>query len=77
MPLRGFLLKLGLTPNHITLLGSLGNIGAAILIGDGRIALGWIAGRFMAPLDAVDGAMARLKGTSSKFGAFDSTYRSL
>ncbi|MGI6259820.1 MAG: CDP-alcohol phosphatidyltransferase family protein [Anaerolineaceae bacterium] len=70
----GFLLKIGLTPNHITLLGLLGNIGAAILIGMGELRWAGLLAGFMAPLDAVDGAMARLRGTSSKFGAFfDST----
>lgn len=70
----GFLLKIGLTPNHITLLGLLGNIGAAILIGMGELRWAGLLAGLMAPLDAVDGAMARLKGTSSKFGAFfDST----
>lgn len=70
----GFLLKIGLTPNHITLLGLLGNIGAAILIGMGVLRWAGLLAGLMAPLDAVDGAMARLRGTSSKFGAFfDST----
>lgn len=70
----GFLLRLGLTPNHITLLGLLGNIGAAILIGMGVLRWAGLLAGLMAPLDAVDGAMARLRGTSSKFGAFfDST----
>lgn len=69
-----FLLKIGLTPNHITLLGLLGNIGAAILIGMGVLRWAGLLAGLMAPLDAVDGAMARLRGTSSKFGAFfDST----
>lgn len=69
-----FLLKLGLTPNHITLLGLLGNIGAAILIGMGELRWAGLLAGLIAPLDAVDGAMARLRGTSSKFGAFfDST----
>lgn len=69
-----FLLKLGLTPNHITLLGMFGNMGAAILIGIGQLRWAGLLAGLMAPLDAVDGAMARLRGTSSKFGAFlDST----
>lgn len=70
----GFLLRLGLTPNHITLLGLVGNIGAAVLIGMGELRWAGLLAGLMAPLDAVDGAMARLRGTSSKFGAFfDST----
>lgn len=64
------LLKVGLSPNHITFLGLLGNIAAAVLIGFGYIRWAGLLAVLMAPLDAVDGAMARLRGTSSKFGAF-------
>lgn len=64
------LLKIGLTPNHITFLGLLGNIGAAVLIGFGHIQWAGLLAVLMAPLDAVDGAMARLRGNNSKFGAF-------
>ncbi|MBP7212670.1 MAG: CDP-alcohol phosphatidyltransferase family protein [Anaerolineaceae bacterium] len=64
------LLKIGLTPNHITFLGLLGNIGAAVLIGFGQIQWAGLLAVLMAPLDAVDGAMARLRGNNSKFGAF-------
>lgn len=70
----GFLLKLGLVPNHITLLGLLGNIVAAVLIGLGYLPWAGLAAGLMAPLDAVDGSMARLRGSPKKFGAFlDST----
>lgn len=70
----GFLLKVGLTPNHITILGLLGNIGAAILIALGYLRWAGLVAGLMAPLDAVDGAMARLRGSPSRFGAFfDST----
>ncbi len=64
------LLKIGFTPNHITFLGLLGNIGAAVLIGFGHIQWAGLLAVLMAPLDAVDGAMARLRGNNSKFGAF-------
>lgn len=64
------LLKLGLTPNHITFIGLLGNLGAAVLIGFGYLRWAGLLAVLMAPLDAVDGAMARLRGKSSKFGAF-------
>ncbi len=64
------LLKIGLTPNHITFLGLLGNIAAAVLIGFGHIQWAGLLAVLMAPLDAVDGAMARLRGNNSKFGAF-------
>lgn len=63
-------LKIGLTPNHITFIGFLGNVAAAILIGFGHLRWAGLLAVLMAPLDAVDGAMARLGGKSSKFGAF-------
>ena len=65
-----FFLKIGLTPNAVTLLGLAGSIGAAVLIALGMPLWGGIVLLLMAPLDAVDGAMARLSGRSSKFGAF-------
>ncbi|MCK9245760.1 MAG: CDP-alcohol phosphatidyltransferase family protein [Anaerolineaceae bacterium] len=64
------LLKLGLTPDYITLLGLIGNIGAATLIIYGHLQWGGLLAALMAPLDAVDGTMARLQGKSSLFGAF-------
>jgi len=64
------LLKLGITPNHITLFGLVGNIGAAILIALDHLQWGGLVAALMAPLDAVDGAMARLRGNPSLFGAF-------
>ena len=68
--LAGHLLKLGITPNHVTLFGLVGNIGAAVLIGFGYLRLAGLVAALMAPLDAVDGSMARLRGTPSSFGAF-------
>ena len=65
-----FFLKIGLTPNAVTLLGLAGSIGAAVFIALGMPLWGGIVLLLMAPLDAVDGAMARLSGKSSKFGAF-------
>ena len=64
------LLKLGITPNHITLFGLFGNIGAAVLIALGYLRWGGLVAGLMAPLDAVDGAIARLRGNPSRFGAF-------
>ena len=66
----GFLLKLGITANFITLLGLVGNIVAAYLIARGYLLAGGLVAAFMAPLDAVDGALARKTGITSKFGAF-------
>jgi len=66
----GFLLKLGITANVITLLGLVGNIVAAYLIARGFLLAGGLVATFMAPLDAVDGALARKTGVVGKFGAF-------
>ena len=65
-----FFLKIGFTPNAVTLLGLAGSIGASVLIALGMPLWGGVVLLLMAPLDAVDGAMARLSGKSSKFGAF-------
>ncbi len=64
------LLRIGLVPNHITLLGLLGNIAAGILIAMGHLRWAGLLAGLMAPLDAVDGAMARLRGNPGKFGSF-------
>lgn len=65
-----FLLRIRLQPNHITLLGLLGSIAAAVLIVFGHLFWAGLLAAIMAPLDAVDGAMARLKGSPTKFGSF-------
>ncbi len=66
----GFLLKFGITANFITLFGLLGNIAAAVLVARGQLLAGGLVAAFMAPLDAVDGALARKAGVAGKFGAF-------
>jgi len=63
-----FLLKAGLTPNLITLLGLLGNIGAALFISKGKFIIGGIIALAVGTFDAIDGTMARLSGEPSKFG---------
>ena len=64
------LMKLDITPNHITLFGLVGTIGAAVLIAFGYLRWAGLVAALMAPLDAVDGALARLRGTPKRFGAF-------
>jgi CDP-diacylglycerol--glycerol-3-phosphate 3-phosphatidyltransferase len=65
-----FLLKRNLTADQITLLGLSGQLGAAILIATGQFRWAGLVVLLLAPLDAVDGAMARMAGVTSKFGAF-------
>lgn len=65
-----FLLKLGLTADHITLFGLAGQLGAAVLIAFGHFGWAGLLVLLLAPFDAVDGAMARQARVTSKFGAF-------
>ena len=65
-----FLNRLGLTPNAVTLIGFLGNLAAAVVIATGHIQLGGLIILLAVPLDVLDGAMARLRGVVSPFGAF-------
>lgn len=69
-PVAGFLLRMGLTPNMVTLIGFFGHVGAAVLAADGRFTWAGVLLLITAPLDALDGAMARKRGGFSKFGAF-------
>lgn len=66
----GFLLKIGLTPNAVTLFGVVLSTGVAVLLAMGYITWGGLLIVLSAPMDALDGSMARLKGISSPFGAF-------
>jgi len=69
-PIGGFLNKIGLTPNSITMLGLLGNIAAAFFLANGEIVLGGVIVLVMWPVDALDGTMARLRGEPTDFGGF-------
>lgn len=69
-PLGAFLNRLGLYPNTVTILGLVGNTIGAYFIATGYITLGGILVLLMGPVDALDGTMARLRGESSRFGAF-------
>ncbi len=64
------LLKIGLTANTVTYFGLVGHIIAAYFVARGMITLGGLILLLMAPLDFLDGTMARLQGKSSKLGSF-------
>ena len=69
-----WLQSVGVTPNMISFTGFALTIGSAALLATGNLRVGggllWVA----AMLDMVDGTLARLSQTESKFGAFlDST----
>ena len=66
--------RLHLTPNVITLLGLLLSIGTAVLIISDRLLAAGLLYIIGAGSDAIDGTLARLTDSRSKFGAFwDST----
>jgi CDP-diacylglycerol--glycerol-3-phosphate 3-phosphatidyltransferase len=69
-PIGSFLNKLGISPNTMTLLGLAGQMGAAYLLARGEMVWGGLVVLVMAPFDALDGTMARLRGKESRFGGF-------
>jgi CDP-diacylglycerol--glycerol-3-phosphate 3-phosphatidyltransferase len=69
-PIAGWLNRMGIMPNTVTIFGLLGNCTAAYLLARGQMTLGGIIVLVMGPIDALDGAMARLRGEPSEFGAF-------
>lgn len=69
-PFAAFFNRLGLNPNTMTILGLVGNAIAGVFVARGEMFWGGILVLAMAPVDALDGAMARLRGQPSKFGAF-------
>jgi len=74
VPVARAFLRLGVHPNLLTLLGSLFNVGVGVVLAMGHLTLGGWLLAVVAPLDAFDGALARLVGGGSPFGAFlDST----
>jgi CDP-diacylglycerol--glycerol-3-phosphate 3-phosphatidyltransferase len=67
-PIGAFFIRLGLSPNAVTLLGLAGIVAAAVLLGRGHFFWGGVVVLVMAPLDALDGTMARLMGKPTRFG---------
>jgi phosphatidylinositol phosphate synthase len=74
-PLARLLLRLGVSPDVVTLVGTLGVCaGALVFFPRGQLLIGVIVVTAFVFSDIVDGTMARLSGRTSKFGAFlDST----
>ena len=73
-PVGNALRRTGLTPDHLTVLGLLVGIGAAVAIGSGRLLLGLFLVVLAALPDLLDGALAKASDASSQRGAFfDST----
>ena len=74
-PLAAFLLRLGVTPDMVTVFGLLGAAAASLgLIARGHFFSGGVIVTFFVLTDALDGTMARLRGPAGNWGAFlDST----
>lgn len=74
-PLCRGLLKAGITPNVMSALGGLGSAASAILLfGTGHFFAGTIVTTLFVLFDLLDGTMARISNTSSRWGALlDST----
>ena len=74
VPIAAVLDRLGASPNLLTALGFLLTGVVAWTLARGMLQLGGLLLLLVAPFDALDGALARLTGRQSRFGAFlDST----
>jgi phosphatidylglycerophosphate synthase len=66
----GQCVRLGLRPNHVTIIGLLLVIIAGLFFARGSYGWGLLAGWLMTFLDTVDGKLARVTVTSSRFGHY-------
>ncbi|QSB16922.1 CDP-alcohol phosphatidyltransferase family protein [Natronosporangium hydrolyticum] len=70
-PLARGLLRLGITPDAVTVFGTLGVlVGAIGFAARGHLVVAALFVAVFALVDTLDGAMARLRGYSTRFGAF-------
>lgn len=74
-PVARALLRAGVSPNAVTVLGTLGVVASAIVFGaHGHFVIGAFVVTAFAFTDLIDGSMARQRGAAGKFGALlDST----
>ena len=74
-PMGRGLVRMGVSPDAVTLLGTAGVVAASAgLAARGQLVLATIVITLCCLLDVLDGAMARARGTSTRFGALlDST----
>lgn len=69
-PLGERLARAGVSPNAVTVAGTVGAVAAAVVfLGSGQFFLGTAVITLFVLFDLVDGALARARGTSSPFGA--------
>jgi CDP-diacylglycerol--glycerol-3-phosphate 3-phosphatidyltransferase len=65
---------MGITPNALTVIGLMLNVIVALVLASGQPVIGGVLVLVANAFDMLDGAVARLTGTVSRFGAFfDST----
>jgi CDP-diacylglycerol--glycerol-3-phosphate 3-phosphatidyltransferase len=64
------LAHLGLTPNMVTVVGFVLNIMTAVVLATGHLSIGGAMLFFAGTFDMLDGALARVTGEQSDFGAF-------
>ncbi len=69
-PAAKFFMRLHIHPNTVTLIGLAGTVGVAILIVFGHMTWAGILLLIMGPVDAMDGALARMRHEASDWGAF-------
>lgn len=68
-PIGRGLLRLGLTPDGVTVLGTVGVVAGSVgLIATGKLFLGTVVVTLFVIFDLFDGAMARVRGYGTRFG---------
>jgi len=74
-PLGRWLVRIGITPDAVTVAGTVGSVAAALVfLPRGQLFFGTLGVTVFVLFDLVDGAMARAKGKGTPFGAvLDST----
>jgi CDP-diacylglycerol--glycerol-3-phosphate 3-phosphatidyltransferase len=73
-PIARVFIRLGIRANILTFAGLLGNAAGAFFLARGELLGGGLLILAMGPIDALDGATARLRGQTSDWGAYvDST----
>ncbi len=70
LPIARFMGRLGISPNLITVIGFLLNIGVAYVLALGNLRIGGVLVLAAAGFDGLDGTLAREMKRSSRFGAF-------